>query len=380
MVKLAVVAPGDPLDVSIWSGTPYYATRALQTRYPNLLSVKQPRPAWFEPARRAVRRLTRGYIDPAWSETLGRRHALLLARQLRHAGVDAVVCIGISPLSAYLAEMLPVIHVSDATSALMRTYYQEFVGLHPSLADGAQRLDMASVRRAKACLLASPWAAQSAIDDYGADPARVHVVPLGANVDGVDPMARRSENDDGVCHLVFIGVDWHRKRGDLAVQAATELARRGVRVKLDIVGAMPPAPIDPELATVHGFISKATPEGTRLFHSLMTRADFLLVPTARECFGVFAAEGNAFGVPVISTRTGGLPGVIVDGLNGYLLPPEAGPQAYADTIAAIWSDKVEYEKLREGAAARFRTVLNWDAWVTRAGEIIDHVIDEAATH
>ena len=376
MVKLAVVASGDALNVAGWSGTPFHITRALQTRYPDLVAVKQPRPAWFGPARRAGRKLTQGFIDLEWSETLGRRHALLLERQLRREAVHAAICIGASPLAAYLARVLPTVHVSDATSALMRTYYQEFAALQPHLAGNAQRLDMAAVLYAKACLFASPWAAQSAIDDYGADPARVFVVPLGANVEacgGVLPL----EKEAGVCHVVFIGMDWQRKRGDIAVQAIMELAERGIPVSLDIVGVVPPRPLDSTVVTVHGYVSKSTKQGRETFHRIMARADFLLVPTERECFGVFAAEGAAFGIPVISTRTGGLPGVVLDGVSGFLLPPEAGPLAYADIIATVWNDKELHATLREGAKARFHEVLNWNAWLAQAGPIIDRVVTEA---
>ena len=49
-------------------------------------------------------------------------------------------------------------------------------------------------------------------------------------------------------------------------------------------------------------------------------ADLFLLPSEAESFGMAALEAMASEVPVIATRAGGLPEVVMEGESGYLLP------------------------------------------------------------
>jgi N-acetyl-alpha-D-glucosaminyl L-malate synthase BshA len=53
---------------------------------------------------------------------------------------------------------------------------------------------------------------------------------------------------------------------------------------------------------------------------LLPEADLLLLPSADESFGMAALEAMSCAVPVVASRVGGLPEVVVDGVSGRLLP------------------------------------------------------------
>ena len=78
-------------------------------------------------------------------------------------------------------------------------------------------------------------------------------------------------------------------------------------------------------------------------------ADLLLLPSASESFGLVALEAMASQVPVVASRTGGLPEVVADGRAGFLLPPGA-----VDAMAARAVELLTDEKLhrRCGSAGR----------------------------
>ena len=52
----------------------------------------------------------------------------------------------------------------------------------------------------------------------------------------------------------------------------------------------------------------------------LAAADLLLLPSETESFGLVALEAMSCEVPVVASRTGGLPEVVTDGVSGWLLP------------------------------------------------------------
>ncbi len=107
-------------------------------------------------------------------------------------------------------------------------------------------------------------------------------------------------------------------------------------------------------------------------------ADLLLVPSETESFGLAALEAMACEVPVIATRAGGLPEVVLNGENGYLV--KLGDiNAIAEHAIEILSDEAKQRAMgqrgREWAVGQFNT----ERVIPQYERLYEHVIAGRAT-
>ncbi|MBN1442014.1 MAG: glycosyltransferase, partial [Planctomycetes bacterium] len=84
---------------------------------------------------------------------------------------------------------------------------------------------------------------------------------------------------------------------------------------------------------------------------VLPQLDIFLLPSEYESFGLAALEAMACGVPVISTRTGGVPELIEHGVSGFLC--EVGDyRCMADVAVRLLRDTRTFEELRRTVRRR----------------------------
>ncbi len=84
---------------------------------------------------------------------------------------------------------------------------------------------------------------------------------------------------------------------------------------------------------------------------VLAAADLFVLPSQTESFGLAALEAMACGAPVLAARTGGLPEVITDGVEGILEPP-GSVEAMARRAITLLRDDAAHARMREAAMAR----------------------------
>jgi glycosyltransferase involved in cell wall biosynthesis len=272
----------------------------------------------------------------------------------------------------------PIVIWTDATFASYIKHY----GLEPIYSERSIRAGHRSERlafdRASLLIFASEWAAQSAVSDYRVDPAKVKVIPFGANF--IDPPTRQvvqasiERRTFDRCRLITMGVDWQRKGITRAIELAGLLNRRGTPTTLDVVGVQPPdgAPV-PEFVNLVGFIDKRTAAGERQIGSLLLRSHFHILFSVAEAFGVVFAEANAHGVPNIANDIGGVSSAVRNEFGGHRFSLATPLETIAQYIEIHLQDRRRYVDAARRARGEFDERLNWRS----AGSLAMQYIGEA---
>ncbi|MGV2826754.1 glycosyltransferase family 4 protein [Myxosarcina sp. GI1(2024)] len=82
--------------------------------------------------------------------------------------------------------------------------------------------------------------------------------------------------------------------------------------------------------------------------SAYASADAFIFPSRTETLGLVLLEAMAAGCPVVAARSGGIPDIVTDGVNGYLFEPE-DPEGAIKATKSLLEAKAIKEQLRQNA-------------------------------
>lgn len=350
-LELGFLSPHNPFDRRSFSGTVYFASRALAAQP----DVKL--------------RILGRHHPPGLLDRLRRQKSETRFEDCAFDGLDAVVGMVASPLLDRLAAArpdLPFLHVTDATPKFLREAYGWSV---PAEAD---EVETRVARQAALCVFSSGVMADRAAQDLGTPDLRAAVQPFGVNMD-VLPVTKPVKPPQSPLNLAYVGIDWERKGGDIAVAALDQLLARGVDARLTIVGRCPEHCRNHPAIRVMGFLNKNRRRDAALMGALYSQAHLLLVPSRADCTPMVIAEAMAHGTPVLACDVGGIPTQIGGTGAGQLMPLFAEPGLWADRIQDMTGDADRYRRLSDMAFEQATTRLNWQVWARRIADLAREV-------
>ncbi|MDB5406171.1 MAG: glycosyltransferase, family [Rhodospirillales bacterium] len=377
-MKVAYVYELNAEDVTVQSGYPHAILHEMRGRNCDVVPAfpldqgAQRRFLWKKIAYRAAGQIYRADRERAVLEDLAAQARICIS----DANVDCVFGPG-SHAIARLETKRPVIFCADATFRNVLDFYEDFTRCAPEYVRQGEEQERAALQTAAAAIYTSEWAASSAIEDYGADPGKVHVVPFGANIvakpfeDVKCYIANRSTK---TMNVLFIGREWRRKGLPKVIATCRWLRRHGIDVALDIVGAEGYRGELPEFARFHGMMNKSKPHHRERLEAMMAQAHFLFVPSSAENFGIVFCEAAAYGIPSIATRVGGIPSIIQDNVTGVCLPPDSSAEEFGRTMLEIFGDRRRYEAMALRSYDEYATRLNWRAFGDRCLQIMTDLL------
>jgi len=377
--KIAFLTSDPEHDRRSFSGSQYYMGKALEQHCGEVTYLEYVISWERRVLGRIMREATKHHFKwrIAYKRLLfvAKKQAEIAAQRLAGQQFDVIVALDCVPEIAFLQTDIPVLLILDITFRLQNGYYPEYSHQLAFSVRQGETVERAAFQNASKLLFETSWAARSAIEDYGIDPRKVHAIAAGANLDHIPPREQvLAKKPSKQCRLLFIGIDWQRKGGDIAYETLLKLHEMGIEAELTVCGTTPPAGIAHERMKIIPFLDKNDEHQLREIEKLYTMADFLILPTRSEAFGVVFCEAGAFGLPVITTHTGGVPEVIIDGENGYLLPLDARGTEYAEVIARIYGDDQRYAQMVRSSRAAFDERLNWNAWGMAVKEIMNETL------
>ena len=93
---------------------------------------------------------------------------------------------------------------------------------------------------------------------------------------------------------------------------------------------------------------------------VFARADLFLQPSiGDEAFGITIIEALACGLPVVGSRVGGIPELVIPGRTGLLAEPGKA-SAWAEAIASLLERGEERERIGRQARQRVEADYTWD--------------------
>jgi glycosyltransferase involved in cell wall biosynthesis len=278
-----------------------------------------------------------------------------------------VIATFLSGFASGFAKRVPTLISLDATPVSMLKYGHWY---HTPVADpdSAIRQLKRSVTRsvylnAAHLLPFSEWAKQSLISDYGMQEDKITVVPPSINLrkwkcvlstlPGQSPRRLR---------VLFVGGDFLRKGGDLLLR----IAKREEFQKFEF-----------------HFVTRAfsgTPGGNIFVHSnlginsqplieLYCMSDVFVLPTHADLSSWVLLEAMATGVPVISTKVGGIPEIVIDGQTGYLVEPD-DEEAFVDRLRMLLHNPELRRRFAGTSRQRVESHFNLE---TNAEVIVEHL-------
>jgi starch synthase len=222
-----------------------------------------------------------------------------------------------------------------------------------------------SYRRAEHVFAFSQWTRRSLVEDYGVDPDRVTVVGIGGNFVRPERGARPASTPPTI---LMVGNDFVRKGGPELLTAFTTVRRDLPDARLVLVGTLPPAGVRiPDGVEVAGRLHDRA-----AVSDAYAEADVFAMPSRFDPMPLAVLEAMGHSLPVVATRTCGIPDEVEDGVTGHLVAP-GDPDELAAALLRTLTSPGRGVDLGRAGRARVQQEFLWEHVVDRMAPVLDRL-------
>ena len=204
---------------------------------------------------------------------------------------------------------------------------------------------------------------QSVLQDYQLPSEKVSVVGGGVNLPALPELPARDPQRAPV--ILFIGKEFHRKGGDVLLQAFSQLQSRFPQARLRLLTHRPPQTADtpPQVEWLAPTWDRAA------VARLYAEADVFVLPSRLETWGDVLLEAMAYGLPCVGVAGEAMPEIIQDGQTGRIVPPQDAA-ALALALEELLSSHTQRQAMGLAGRQRVETQFTWDHVGRRMAPVI----------
>lgn len=375
-MKILYVSENDPNDINSWSGTHYFIYNHLKEKY----NVK-----WLSPKKNKPLIKYRNFINKIYyvfnriginfnfynfyncfvksyynSKSIGKR--------IKYENFDIIVAVASSTEIAFIKSK-PIIYISDVSVTQYLNYYTDKTNIL-SVWESSY-IEKRAISNADYVIYPSLWAKDYAFSKYKGCKNKYIKIPFGANVQlHYENHKINFVDDKKSFNILFVGKQWKRKGGEIVMKTFNKLSKK-YDVKLTIVGCKPFDNKKFENIFIYPSLNKNNIKEMEILANLYFNSDVLFVPSRAECYGIVFAEAGFFGLPSITSETGGISEIIKNNVNGFTVPIDDNEeQVFYNIIEKLINNEKELLRLKNGANEYYKENLDWTIFYKTLDELI----------
>ena len=164
------------------------------------------------------------------------------------------------------------------------------------------------------------------------------------------------------------------------IHAAARLRDLDIAIQVNIAGSGPSENSLRSIARELNVADRVCFLGWREdIRELLSGWDLLAMPSLDEGFPLSAIEAMAAGRPVLASRVGGLPEIVVDGVTGYLIPP-GDIEGLVRPLAELANDRVKLAKMGTAGWRRVQEEFTEEAMASHMASFYARLLQQKQSH
>lgn len=315
-----------------------------------------------------------------WEETYADEGCVLIARRTRDVKKQAMAFL--KWCEQEQVDLVMGVNSKAILSAL--PHLPEHIRVLSRCANGfdhGYRITLSGRERLARIVALTPRLARDLINDYGADPAIVRLIPNGIDPEPFEESARTPRGQGSVLQLGFLGRLEHRQKGVFHLpKIVRELKARGVPIRLQIAGKgkhrrVIEREMAPEIeAGQVEFLGAIPPADVPQF---LARVDVFLFTSHFEGCPNALLEAMMAGCVPVSWLIEGITDFIIEGEETGFICPTGDYGCFTQHIKALAADRADLQAMSARAASSARRRFDHRQAASAYAALIEEVMAEA---